>query len=481
MARVPESTTNLYLNVSLANPATATGMKAASILQDLDEDFLSNAADFDTAFVRLSIPMSAVPYFNFVANTMFVTLTWRGVDYKQAVAVSDYGTGTQSAAIFWVNQIVQGVNIALQTAYAAVVAANPTDYQLWPGARHAPFVMFNQTTQLLSFCYETGVWDNIFGDNPGATAVYFNTPLMNLFQNIPNKWIAYNSVSGKDNQLILLPEISIPQSLVSAQPLSAPVYVDSQTTAGPQAYLSQFFAGVLSSALVVGTSYSSLAVAAGTKVNIPIHTFIIGGQANVAVYCSANTPAGSTSIPTNTFTCISAISANTNLLAQYPFVSVIPDEAPSVLNWITFTRIIVRSQGGFPAREEITPTSASGPSGEIKGEQILTDYIINPADKLNGNNVMLMIPQPQYRMIDLKEEGKLRRLDMQFSYANGDGSQEYPLLLEPSQTASAKLLFYRKTIDHTHLSTEERLKNCGGGAGAIEAFDRRKRLKLGLR
>src|SRR6185369_10465198 len=127
---------------------------------------------------------------------------------------------------------------------------------------------------------------------------------------------------GKDNQLILMPEISVPLTLTASQTISAPLYIDSGTTAGTaNTWLSQKFAGVLTTALVVGTTYNSLAVSAGTKINIPIHTLFLGSQGDVPVYCTANTAAGSTSIPTNSFTCITAFGAGQNLLAQYPFIT----------------------------------------------------------------------------------------------------------------------------------------------------------------
>lgn len=170
------------------------------------------------------------------------------------------------------------INAALVTAYAAVIAANPTDYQLYAG--HAPYFVFNSTTDLITLYVDAGVWQT--GTATLLPGIYLNTPLSNLLAGIPQSFISYNSVGGLDDLI----QIPAPTAQTTTQPAqvffttnNAAVAMD-QTETSVTVTATPF--GLPVGALLNYTSYASstqqqLTVATATAsaaTSIPVNSYV---------------------------------------------------------------------------------------------------------------------------------------------------------------------------------------------------------------
>jgi len=475
MALDARDTTRLYFNLQITNPATATAVIPAKFKQDFTQTYLDTSADFDAAIIRLTVNLSTVPYFQFQSNYFYVTLSWRGLDYFQAVTIEDWGSGSSDgAAIFWVNQFLSGVNVALKTAYQAVCAANTTDYQLFSAFGHQPYMQYDEKTQLFSMVTDLNTWEGV---SPTNGAIYFNTPLMMLFVNFPNTFRAYNGADHKDNQLriknrgynlqypggsAMSPANWYPFAYSGGTQTVGNVVATIPTAATP-AYLP---AG---SGLPIGTPLL-FGGATGPVLPTTIATSSVGAAAWPILSAAFNSGDTSATIQSWKIPVSAGVGANNIWWLMFPQQMTTRDESPSVPNWMTFTRIVVKTEGKMPCRMEALPTSSTNslaPSGDLTQDLILTDYTINPADRISSNQVMLMIPQPQYRWIDMLKEEKLRSMDLEVWAYDATGTFKVLVLIEPGFGVNGKWLFDRKTVDRTHLSSEQRIKLCGGSTGAL--------------
>lgn len=120
-----KDTTNIYFNVSIANPATATTAVLCQSSQTYSQNILGDISEFKGSIIRMSMPLSAMPYFLCPNNFYYFTLSYAGVDYKQAVTLIPYSSAAPTA-VYYINQFIDSCNVALAAANTLVKAANPT-------------------------------------------------------------------------------------------------------------------------------------------------------------------------------------------------------------------------------------------------------------------------------------------------------------------------------------------------------------------
>lgn len=197
-----DSAHNIYLPLTISNSSTATQPVLAKLSQQISEPFLERADDYKCTIVRFSLPINALPYFSSSAATYKVALSWRGTSYQQTLSVASYSSlAGSSSSVFYIAQFVSALNVALAASYAAVIAANTGDAQLYAG--HAPYVVFNSTTDLLSLIVDAGVWNT--GTATFLPLIYLNTPLSVLLSGLPQYEASINSVGGLDDYIVIDP------------------------------------------------------------------------------------------------------------------------------------------------------------------------------------------------------------------------------------------------------------------------------------
>ena len=338
----------------------------------------------------------------------------------------------------------------MATAYAAVIAANPTDYQLYAG--HAPYFAFNSTTDLITLYVDAGAWKT--GTATLLPGIYLNTPLSNLLAGIPQSFISYNSVGGLDD-LIQIPAPTV------------------QTTTQP----AQVFFTTNNAAVAINSSETSITVTA-TPFGLPV-----GALLNYTSYASS-TPqqltvstavAGSaTTIDVNTFITAFAEAKGDQVFWVPPALQAVADETSSVASWFNAYSVAVESQQ-MPFRKQVIPGTiqAGGQLGDdqLAPQSIVADFLYPGQERLTSTNSLVYYPQAEWRWIDLISDGDVSFLDCKFSWSDTNGNLS-PIILQPGETASVLFLFRQK---HEHvvvastLDTEEAEKMGGafGGAGGM--------------
>lgn len=467
-------THRLYVNVQLANPANATALQPASFTCNLIEGAgIAPMASFDATVARFFLPLSSLPYFDSSKQQFFVTLTYNGVDYKQQVNVISYATGDPN--VYYVQQWIDSINAALNQAYAALVAAITPTAQFWPN--RAPFLQFNSATNLISLVTDAGSWENTA---PGSPIIWFNTPLALQLRNLPQRQLAYNSVSGKDSQVVILTR--------GATPIANPgPTLESTQISGLVpfcGYAGGTMATTFTSIALAANGASTMALPTGTKIvlanpsniGIPSFFYVFTLSASVAI--------GALSLPVVSYTQPGSPFApgiGVPLYVLPPTQLITQEEAPSVLNWWTTTRICLVSTL-LSARNELNTFPELGPigagqSGLLKPQNILADYVITPSDRLQGNTTLVMIPQPNFRWFDLMSEDDFKIADFAFYATDDVGPQPQNLQLinfEPGQGGGIKLLFSKHTITSRALNYEKTKALNGGDLFAKMKAKRRR-------
>lgn len=453
-------THRLYVNVQVANPANAKTLQPARFTCNLIEGAgIAPMASFDATVARFFLPLSSLPYFDSAKQQFFITLTYNGVDYKQQVTAIQYVAGDTN--VYYVQQWIDSINIALKSAYAALIAAITATSQFWPN--RPPFLQFNSSTNLISLITDAGSWENTASGSP---IIWFNTALALQLRNLPQFQVAYNSASGKDSYVIILqrgvkPPILLPVSSFEASNMQ---YISACNSTAIGANTSITLRAGLQVALPIGTQLF-LAMCAETNSSV-VPTQL--GDPGYLVNLTSAAIVGATSLSVTSFSC-DYKSPIPILFAVNPTQLVTTEESPSVVNWWTTTRICLVSNllgarnelNTFP---EVAPIGG-GQSGLLTPQNILADYVITPADRLQGNTTLVMIPTPDFRWFDLMSEGDFKMADFAFYATDDIGPQPQNLSIvnfEPGQGGGIKLLFSKHTIT-SRIANYERTKELKGG------------------
>jgi hypothetical protein len=258
--------------------------------------------------------------------------------------------------VYYISQFVSALNVALAASYAAVIAANTTDYQLYAG--HAPYFVFNSTTDLLSLIVDSGVWTT--GTATLLPLIYFNTPLSVLLSGVPQYEVSVNAVGGLDDYVVIDPN-NLGND--STQP-AAQFFVTSNTT----------YAKNVGAETKLTTQAIPFALPVGATLLYTNSTLQAGYQTLVVATAVAS---GATSITVNSFIPSFAFAPGDQIMWLPPAQLSINDEASSVASWFNAYSVAVLSQM-MPFRTSFAPSTqlAAGTStaGTLSPQPIVADF-----------------------------------------------------------------------------------------------------------
>lgn len=123
-----------------------------------------------------------------------------------------------------------------------------------------------------------------------------------------------------------------------------------------------------------------------------------------------------------------------------PYVFV--EEAIGMSLWYDLRNIIITSNS-LPIRFESVPSGSD--SGLVAYKPIVTDFIIGLDDVNVASCIAIYNPQSQYRLIDMTSHTSIVKIQLSILYADKFGNN-FPLLLDRSQSASIKLGFFKKNL-----------------------------------
>jgi hypothetical protein len=213
---------NIYVNVVI-NHDEGKGNEPTFATYNVTktQPFVDKACDYYASIVRFTIPLSEVPLFimpmrlgqpgpvNPNLTPFIIGINFNGVDFMQNII---YVPGNSLAAPPQPNPNVQNIspyffcysfydliniiNTALNNAYVlSGIAA------LLPGVQ-APFFSFDAATQLISLVAHTS-FTQIFAPLVAKPTIVWNTDLQSYLQAFKMRNLQFNSLIGKDFQMIL--------------------------------------------------------------------------------------------------------------------------------------------------------------------------------------------------------------------------------------------------------------------------------------
>jgi hypothetical protein len=188
---------NVYYNVIISNPDTASQEIAANFNETRVKEFIGNSGNYELSVIRFSVPTTTIPLFIYdsVKAPMYLTLKFNNVIYQQQLPISN---GTY---IYSYSQILDAMNTVFKTQTSAMKAANPTQIIA------NPFINYDSSTQLFTL-YMDPYYDPSIGPTftpPGTAEMWMNWHLFELFLYFssmadPNN-ISYNSTNFMDYQI----------------------------------------------------------------------------------------------------------------------------------------------------------------------------------------------------------------------------------------------------------------------------------------
>lgn len=458
-------THHLYVNCEINNPISATSSIPCNFLKQFGVAFLDNTANWKGSIVRFSLPINALPYFTVQANYYKITLSYNGSDYPAFVVPTSVDNATFN--VYYIQQFVDAVNAAINTAYTALTTAVGLSNQFYPN--RAPFFSFDAKSNLLSLTTDAGSWETGTPSSspaPGTPRIWMNTPLAALFEDFPQITQATNSASGKDSYIMIAARgpaaFNNPTPVTWLQPTD--IYVTSAGANIPanSAFTTQTVVNILTS-LPSGATILFPLMCAGSSTTAGLIQPI-----GSACYMSTLTQASGTGAQTLHFNTIQTtwgtVAANGgNVFWRPPSQLVTTEETPSVVSWWTTQSIIVTTSM-IPARTEMVQAAGQGDYGMAR---VVSDFYIPPLERIAANNSLLYLPSAQYRWFDMMEQEKLRELDLQFYAGDATGLQTSwkPIQINPGQTASVKILFQHRCVtDHKARDRPTKRQRLEGGA-----------------
>lgn len=136
------------------------------------------------------------------------------------------------------------------------------------------------------------------------------------------------------------------------------------------------------------------------------------------------------------------------------------EEWNSLALWFDIRKVVVQSES-FPVVQESSPVfssykifgSAQQQNGNANYISILTDFAVTYDQVADVSSQLTYIPNPQYRLIDLRSNTPLYRIQLQFFWLSKN-SYLYPVLLSPNQGVEIKLGFFKKEL-YKHMDISE--------------------------
>lgn len=226
----------IYYNAKLYNNTSSPIL--AQMNDTRNDSILTTANRYKASIIRFSVNGSLLPLLiptitTAVAPIMTnysVTLTWAGASVQQYVTFTAPTTGQIRYAYYYFNSFLSDLNEAFRQAFVNLLGVRP----LLP-AISSPVMVWDPVTQLFSLYVESN-----YITTPIQIAM--NYELFNLFQSFQAQFTGYNTVSGRDYELVLSESNTINKSVppVNLPPLVATIPAPIYSLAQEFKSLSQF-------------------------------------------------------------------------------------------------------------------------------------------------------------------------------------------------------------------------------------------------
>ncbi len=180
---VPSDTTtnpkHIYINISAQNNLTGVGIPAQFQI-DFDQPYLKNSEKYYLTIAKATFPTSSIPLFTFRYDTYGVTLQFNGAIYNTKLRpVSVIAQTDGNYYIYYYQQFIDAVNVALMSSFNNLVAADSTFTGTVP-----PYFVYNKPTNRFSLITQEGIWySDLYTPNSGSIFVDYQT--YRLFNGIP--------------------------------------------------------------------------------------------------------------------------------------------------------------------------------------------------------------------------------------------------------------------------------------------------------
>lgn len=209
---------------------------------------------------------------------------------------------------------------------------------------------------------------------------------------------------------------------------------------------SPVFFTTLTTALVAGTSYNSLAVIATPQTlqqNVTLAVCNGNPQQQLNyVQLSAIASAGTTSLSVTSFTSLFAYPIGSPIYTV-PLQQVeMFDESSSAVDWLSISSIQITSSL-LPIRPEMNGAGylAGANPAVLQGSFLLTDFVVPVADRLTSNSEIIYLGYAPYRRIDMTSTGPLNQLDFTISVRDRFGNISV-LQIPPAGNCVVKFAFF---------------------------------------
>lgn len=327
--------------------------------------------------------------------------------------------------ILAVQQFLNMINSAFQTAFTALKTANPSATQFV----NAPQMVYNSSTQLFSLVVDRFAWS---AGDPLFPSIWFCSSLMEKFSNLMNVRVSWNSGTGRDCRLV----VQDLGSNVSTNPIPG-AFVSTLTTALTQ--------NGSTNSLAVGALTSS--IQSGVAITVTSSKTNGGQPISQTFVTSALASAAAVSISVAVSTASYAFEIGSVVSIYQPQQLTMTSACIDVVDWLSIRRVMLTSDT-LGVRPEYFPSSAAPGNtssitpGVTQSINMVTDFYISPPSNLTSFNT-LIYNATVYREIDLIGDMPLNRLDLTFQTVDSDGNVA-PLMINPGKSVDIKIMLRPK-------------------------------------
>lgn len=434
---------HVYLDIQVAGAAVTSSadnpnpnMRPTIALSDetYQIPLLDKCSDWTMIVLRFRVPTSYIPLFTYVPGSCVVSIvvppTAPGAGRYPATVAPVFATDPLNPnAIYFVEQFLSAVNVAISTAY---VNARTAGFPGSPGMQ--PYISYNSSTGLMSINYEQTWWspDADNGVNAGNTAaLWFNFPLYETFFDSFPGVESLNPANNLDVQVLLQqsaapPLVSGPQIVCAAGGLTSVGTLCTWNNPPVQHGLSPNFPAFIGlNQFVVISGCTQLAYNGVFAVNTVINAYSF-------TYIAAAIPAASpaTGAPT-----MVGLPRGSQIPGQY---NQITQETPCISSWDQFVGLRLVSDA-IPVRPEWLPPVGGT---QVGGRQVVTDFEVLVGDQLDTRQYLQFVSQGEFRRCDLISAEPLRRVDIKAVWVDRLG-RENTIYIPDGETMTIKILFER--------------------------------------
>lgn len=398
--------------------------------------FLSNPAP---NYTRYTVGLS------FGAQTITETIIYETVDLS-ALPPQDWTVVTPENAayyaVFMFSEFIAMINKAYKAAYNRL---NPLSPPKLAGAP-APYLLYNPETLIVALVAHKS-FDENFVQGPTAS-IYMNTSLMSFFRDALqyDQFFSYNGNNGLDYKLsvdsrgdniatLIFPDVNYPTW---------------QNTLNYEIGQGVFYLGVNYVSLTLNFNKppnlnpGDWAVQAQTPIPQSYSktaAYVIGQVVFYQGFYYVNTTGANTGPP-------NGVDWNSYLGFD---MCVMKGDYANLYNWVDIQSILFVSNL-VPIVDEFVPAGRQNPNSATLSQttsnptlQIITDFIPDVQTGVDINSNIVFFNLGEYRLANLVSDTPLRSINIQIFYTDVN-NQLFPLYLQPSGSATCKLMFRRKHI-----------------------------------